>query len=421
MSESELQVLLPTIGSAGDVHPMIELGLALQARGHAATIVTNPWFEQQVRDSGLGFAAMGTLEEADAILNDARLWHPTKSFEFIAERAIIPNIERLYEIIRTKRAPNTVVAASGFCFGAQIAHEKLGVPLATVHLQPTMLRSDIGGGMQGWIYIGAGVPRRVKRSLLWLLDKMVIDRVLAPPINAVRGKLGLAPVSRIMKSYVHSPQLVIGLFPEWFAAPQLDWPPNTHLVGFVLHDASEQFPVSAEVDEFLAAEAPPVVFTPGSAASTMTAFFRESVEACKITGQRAMLVTNFPEQLPRELPPNVRAFSYLPFSKILKRCAALVYPGGIGTMAQAIKAGIPHLVVPHAHDQPDNALRLERLGLGRRIYPEKYTAERAAGLLREVVGSAEIRRKCAEFAGKIDSRVALDKASGLIEGLGGVI
>ena len=413
-----MNILLPTIGSAGDVHPMLELGLALQARGHTATVVTNPWFEKQARETGLGFIGMGTLEEAEAILSDERLWHPTKSFEFIAERAIIPNIERLYEIVREHRAANTIVAASGFCFGAQIAHEKLGVPLATVHLQPTMLRSNIGGGMQGRIYVGEGMPRVVKRALFWLLDKMVIDRVLGPPINAVRAGVGLAPAGRIMKSYVHSPQLVMGLFPEWFAKPQPDWPPNTHLAGFVLHDASEQFPVGAEVDEFLATGAPPVVFTPGSAASTMAAFFRESVEACRITGNRAMLVTNFPEQLPRELPANVRAFSYLPFGKILPRCAALVYPGGIGTMAQATKAGIPHLVVPHAHDQPDNALRVEKLGLGRRIYPDKYNAERAAGLLREIVGSAEIRRRCAEYAGRIDSRAALERACGLIEGLG---
>jgi UDP:flavonoid glycosyltransferase YjiC (YdhE family) len=71
-----------------------------------------------------------------------------------------------------------------------------------------------------------------------------------------------------------------------------------------------------------------------------------------------MLVTNFPKQLPPNLPDGVRSFAYLPFSQILPRCSALVYPGGIGTMAQAIKAAIPHLVVPYGHDQPDNAFRV---------------------------------------------------------------
>src|SRR5215831_7868308 len=91
---SPLDILLPTIGSAGDVHPVIELGSALRKRGHRATIVTNPFFEQQVRDAGLDFVALGTVQEAEAIIADTRLWHPTKSFACIAEHVLIPNIVR---------------------------------------------------------------------------------------------------------------------------------------------------------------------------------------------------------------------------------------------------------------------------------------------------------------------------------------
>jgi hypothetical protein len=83
-------------------------------------------------------------------------------------------------------------------------------------------------------------------------------------------------------------------------------------VGFVLHDDSERQNVSPEVEEFLSGGPPPLVFTPGSAAATLKDFFRESVEACRIGAHRAMLVTNFPEQLPANLPPGVRAFSYVP-------------------------------------------------------------------------------------------------------------
>ena len=137
-----------------------------------------------------------------------------------------------------------------------------------------------------------------------------------------------------------------------------------------------------------------------------------------MTGYRGMLVTNFPDQLPRELPAGVRAFGYVPFSKLLPHCAALVYPGGIGTMAQAIKAGIPHLVVPHAHDQPDNAQRLRRLGLGYSIYPERYKAARVARVLRALLASSEIQRRCQEYAQRIDSEAALERACSLIEGLG---
>jgi rhamnosyltransferase subunit B len=413
-----MNVLLPTLGSAGDVHPAIELGTALQKRGHRATVVTNEFFGDQIRASGLEFIAMGTVSEGEEIIADPRLWHPTKSFECVAERVILPNIARLYEIIREHRAANMVVAASGICLGARVAQEKLGVHLATVHLQPALFRSMVDAGHQGRIPMGPGVPRILKKALFWLMDTIWIEKQLAPCVNAFRATLGLEPVHGIFRQYLHSPELVLGLFPDWFAPPQPDWPRNSHLTGFVLHDAGAHYPVPLEVEEFLSAGPPPVVFTPGSAAATLRKFFRESVEACRIGGLRAMLVTNYPEQLPEDLPPGVRAFSYLPFSQILPRCSALVYHGGIGTLAQAINAGIPHLVVPNGHDQPDNGARVERLGLGISLYPEKYRARSVARMLAELQTSSEIRQRCQEYAGKIDQQTALERACSLIERLG---
>lgn len=414
---SPLDILLPTVGSAGDVHPVIELGLGLKSRGHHATVITNEFFEAQVREAGLDFIVLGTSMEAQEVITDPRLWHPTKSFNCIVERVLIPNIARLYEIIEKHRKPNTIVAASGMCFGARIAQDKLGIPTATVHLQPAMLRSIVDGGRQGRIPMDASVPTLLKKSVNWLVDKLWVDRMLAPPINTLRAKLGLPPVNGILRSYVHSPQLVLGLFPEWFAPMQPDWPQNTHLVGFVLHDASGRHIVSAEVEEFLADGPPPIIFTPGSAAATLREFFRESVEACRIGGHRAMLVTNFPDQLPKDLQTGVRAFSYLPFGQILPHCSALVYPGGIGTMAQAIKSGIPHLVVPHGHDQPDNAYRISRLGLGRCIYPERYKASRVSETLGKLVHSPELRANCNQYSKLINSTGSLEQACDLIENL----
>ena len=400
------------------MYPVIELGTALNRRGHRAAVITNAFFEQQAKDAGLDFVAMGTIEEAEQIIADLRLWHPRKSFTCIVERAIVPNIERLYQIIRERQSPRTVVAASGLCLGARIAQEKLGVPLATVHIQPAMLRSLVDSGSQGRIPMDSNVPRFFKQAFFWLADKIMVDRQLAPPLNSFRASLGLPPVNRILRDYVHSPQLVIGLFPEWFAPPQPDWPQNTHLVGFVMHDDGERRKLTPEVEEFLAAGPPPLLFTPGTAAATLRDFFRESVEACRIGGYRAMLITIFPEQLPGDLPPGVRHFTYLPFSQVLPRSSALVYPGGIGTMAQAIKAGIPHLVVPHGHDQPDNALRIKRLGLGTRIYPERYQASRIATALKQLLASAEVRERCNRFPERIDSQAAVERACDLIEALG---
>ena len=88
---------------------------------------------------------------------------------------------------------------------------------------------------------------------------------IAPALNAYRAELGLAPVSRIFRSWIHSPQRVIGLFPEWFFPPQPDWPAQIRLTGFPLFDEAGLHPLDPGLDAFLAAGDPPIAFTPGSA------------------------------------------------------------------------------------------------------------------------------------------------------------
>ena len=413
-----LDVVLPTIGSAGDVHPIIELGTALKGRGHRPTIVTNEFFGEQIRAAGIEFIQMGTIQEADDAVADPRLWHKTKAFECVVERAIAPNIPRLYEILMKRCGPETIVAASCISLGAHIAHEKMGFPFAIVNLQPAVFRSLHDGGYQGRMPLGPGVPKFIKKSFYWMADKLLVDKLLCPLVNAFRASVGLAPLSRIFEGYHQSAELVICFFPEWFAPLQPDWPPNTRLVGFVLHDARDHYEVPDEVERFLSSGTAPIVFTPGSAASTLHDFFDESVKACRLGGFRAMLVTNYREQLPDDLPEGVRAFPYLPFGEILPRCSTLVYAGGVGTCAQAIKAAVPQLVVPQAHDQPDNAARVERLGLGHRIYPEQYKAKRVAQTLAGLQTSAAIRQRCGEYSARIDSGESLRRTCELIEELG---
>jgi UDP:flavonoid glycosyltransferase YjiC (YdhE family) len=130
-----------------------------------------------------------------------------------------------------------------------------------------------------------------------------------------------------------------------------------------------------------------------------------------------MLVTNFPDQVPADLPPHVRTFGYQPFSGLLPRASLLVHHGGIGTLAQTIRAGIPHLVVPNGHDQFDNAWRIERLGLGRSIPQTRYRADLVARTVREILDDTATGARCIEAAPRIDPADAVRKACELIETL----
>jgi len=214
---------------------------------------------------------------------------------------------------------------------------------------------------------------------------------------------------------LQSPQLVLGLFPEWFALPQTDWPPNVHLTGFVM-DESQSAPPTPDLDKFLGC-GPVALFTAGSEAK-LEGFFRESVEVARLAGVKALFVGKHRMPVFDQLPAHVQHAAWVPFQEVLSRCAAVVHHGGIGTFAHAVKAGVPQLVVPHAHDQPDHALRVERLGLGRSLYPEKYRGVRAAAMLKELIESKVIRNRCSEFRAQMDGTRALAKACSLLESLG---
>ena len=187
-----LNVLLPTLGSAGDVHPFIALGRALRARGHRATLITNPFFQESIEAQGLGFLPVGTIADVQSAIADPDLWHPNKGFEVVARRVIIPSIAEIFRIIEKHADAGTVVAASSIAFGARIAQEKLGLPTASVHLQPTVIRSLIDHGMFGTMRISASQPMWFKRALFRFIDWAAIDRLLQRPLNDFRVDAGPA-------------------------------------------------------------------------------------------------------------------------------------------------------------------------------------------------------------------------------------
>ncbi|MCP5114555.1 MAG: glycosyltransferase, partial [bacterium] len=361
---------------------------------------------------------IGAEEDYRQAITDPDMWHPYRSFSVVAKRLMIPWVRPVYNLIAEHASdPGLVVVAPATAIGARIAQEKLGVPLATVHLQPVMLRSVVSPPVFGFPDILGHLPRALRGLFFKAVDAFLIDRLLAPETNAFRAELGLAPVERLFDHWLHSPELVIGFFPEWFAAEQPDWPPRVHRVGFPLYDESGARPAPAELGEFLDAGEAPVVFTAGSAMAQGEEFYRVSVEVCERIGRRGILLTQFPEQLPADLPRRVRHFEFVPFSEVLPRAAAFVHHGGIGSTAQALAAGVPQLVVPFAHDQPDNATRVKRLGVGELLLPRQYKAPRVAQRLNRLLDSDEIKDRCAKRAVTLRKGEAINRACELLEEL----
>lgn len=428
-----MDLLFATTGSAGDVYPMIALGRALRQRGHHVRLLAPEEFGPLIEGQGLRFAAL----EPDSVPPPPRLlrrWLSVPSALGVFREAsrlfgqrwrklarastIVPLLKPTCELIARHADPRrTVLVATSPVLGARIARDQLGLPLATIHLAPALLRSVHCSPMQPPFHLPPWLPPTVKRASYRLLDSLVLDPLLRQPINDLRAELRLAPVRRVLHDWRHSPDLVLGLFPEWFAPPQPDWPANVHLTDFLPYDGSDEPGLPGDVEHFLRAGSPPVVILAGSAIRHAAAFFRESIEACLRLRRRALVLTRYREQLPRSLPTEILPVEYLPLSQLLPRCAALIHCGGVGTLARALAASVPQLVMPIKNDQPDNARRLDDLRVARVVTPMRYAASNVAAALDALLSSPDVRTACRSFAARIEPDRDLAGSCALIEQL----
>jgi UDP:flavonoid glycosyltransferase YjiC (YdhE family) len=412
-----MHILIAATGSYGDVYPFVGLGRALKARGHEVELCTNEHFRHAAEAEGLGFAAAGSAELYDETVRHPDLWHPTRGI-----RIVFGTVTRYlplgYEVLsRHYRKGETLLVASTLSLGARVLQETSGGKLVSVHLAPNVFRSDEDAmqSVKGPVLVRA--PKWVRRCAWWLADRVAIDPMIAPALNEFRRQFGLAPVRRVFRDWIHSPDRVIALFPDWFAPKRPGWPEQTRLVGFPLYDAAAHEPLPDDLERFLGAGDAPVLFAAGSANTNAREFFETSLAACERTARRAVFVSRYGSQIPGELPDWARHFDYLPFSKVLPRCSAFVSHGGIGSVSQGFRAGVPQIIRAMGFDQFENGWRAEQLGVAKLLPARKYAVDTVLQALTELA-SAACARACRDVAERFSSEDALEVAAAIIESVG---
>lgn len=398
-----------TLGSSGDVFPMLGLALELRRRGHRITFATNAHFEATVRKHGLAFEPLGTEEDFQRSISDPDLWHPRKAFSHVLE-LLKPVLKKQYEQHEALRGQNDVVALSNCLgMGAMMARDKLGIPLVTVHLQPGVIWSD----HEQPVLPGLFGPRWLRSVMYRLGMRFFIQPAVDEFLKPWRRELGL-PVVRDVMQWWNSPDGIVCLFPSWYAQPQADWPSPLAQADFPLWNDGSDAGLSAEVEGFLAAGAPPVVFTPGTANIHAKDFFTAAVQACEQLKCRGILLTKHQEQVPA-LPASVRHFAYVPLDLLLPRAAAFVHHGGIGSTSQGLAAGIPQLIMPLAHDQFDNAERVRKLGTGRWLPVAKFKGPQVTRELKTLLADQAMAAKCKAVARQMQGRQGISLAADAVE------
>ncbi|MGN7935250.1 glycosyltransferase [Pseudomonas sp. 22447] len=396
-----MHVIITAVGSAGDVHPFVGIGRTLAARGHRITFCASAAFAPLIERCGFEFLPLGTREEYDEVMADPALWHPRTSLPTLW-KTIASTLREQYRLLEQACDDETVMLGSLWAFSARLLHEKHGIPLVTAQVSPFGFWSAAapsthppGTNLPGF------VPYRMKRLLLGLIERAFLDRVMAPQLNSFRQELGLPAVKRIISQWISSPDRVLGLFPQWFAPVQHDWPAQTVLTGFPLFDESGFQQMDAELQDFLD-EDNPVVFTPGSTMVNSEQYFTAAVQALKQVNRRGVFLTSQPVDPAVSAQGRILVRRYVPMSRILPQSAALVHHGGVGTTALAMAAGVPQIATPFAHDQFDNAARMERLGCGLRVFPPA-SAESLAAALDKVLNNPDVRASCDRYRALIAS------------------
>ena len=395
-----MNVIVIALGSTADVHPVLGIASTLAARGHHVSVLSNPVFQPLVERCEAEFVPVGTTAAYVHAMRDPALWHPRTSLRRLWT-LLSGQLRPVFDLVSARLDSHTVIVGSPWAFSGRLAQEKFGVPYVSMQTSASNILSAHAPPVHHGHRLSGRWPSVIQSGAVLLAERLVTDRLMGPELNAVRRNLGLPPIKRILGRWSHSPDGVLGLFPDWFAAPQTDWPARVHLTGFPLFDIGHDRPMDEELKDFLNRGNAPVVITPGSNTSDVHAFVAASLAAVAQAGRRAVLLGIGPENR-FGLPTQVLARRCVPLRTLLPHAAAVVHHAGIGMSALALAAGVPQLVVPSAHDQFDNADRLVRLGVAR-------CGQRSGGpaplgrSLQSLCHDGTVRQRCTVLRGLVDA------------------
>ncbi len=414
------KILFATFGSLGDLHPYIALALELKRRGHRPVIASFATYRDAVKAEGIAFAAMrpDIDQFGDKVAIVQRLVSSHSGAAYMVRDMFMPHIRDSYADLYAATADCDLIVTHPVGYAGPLVAQKRGLPWVSSILAPLSLMSCIDPPLIGpapWMKpvrkLGV-LPYRVVFGLAkW------VCRQWEKPLHALREELALprAPAAQFEGQY--SPHCNLALFSPLLATPQADWPANTVMCGFPRYDGKPAAPEdAARLQYFLQSGDAPLVFGLGSSAVMVAGdFWRHAIAAAQMLGRRAILLTGVPSQPLGALPPTVQAFEYLPYSAVFPHAAAVIHPAGIGTLAQAMTAGRPQLIVPVAFDQPDNAARAVALGIARSLPFKTVTPQRLAGELQPLLSAHSYAVRAAAVAATIAREHPLATACDLIQ------
>jgi UDP:flavonoid glycosyltransferase YjiC (YdhE family) len=382
-----LKIIVATIGSRGDVQPYVNLCQGLQDAGHDVILATNPTLCPLAVSHGVKSAPVGPA--VDMGTEGARLMAASFNNMWIGMIRVMQLGARLVEeaypdVLEVCEGADLVITSDT---GSGIAEaEKLGLPWISVTLQP------------GRIPVDNPNPSVVERVIWGVLGKFLVL-----PINRSRRRVG-APLVTDITSML-SRRMILLPVSRHVAPPDPRWPQHIHPTGYwFARPLAEWSPPQDLLDFFEEGEKPIAVSLGVMSMSGKQA--REGahivLQAIRRAGVRA-IVQGWDEPLRGvEIPRTVYHAGPMPHSWLFGQVSAIVYHGGFGTTAAALRAGVPGIVIPHVIDQFYWGQRVFELGVGPRFISRgRLSVENLRKAIVQALGDVGLREKAAELGNRI--------------------
>ena len=385
-----MRIVLSTMGSLGDVQPLLALAQGLRKGGHHVVAALSPNYEEKTRDLEIEFAPIGppiTFEQAKQAMS-AQMKNPLPADQVRQYLGVVlPDIREIVDDLRSVCAGADAVIGAPFHFACRMVSESLSIPYISLHLSQF---GDLGG--------------------------KEIARVSASLINPLRREYGLNPVDDPLGVDGNSDLLALYAVSRHLLRPPSRWPEHYKVVGFFFLDEKLWEPPD-DLQDFCAKDGSLIGITFGSIVhEDPEAVTDLVVDAVQQSGCRAVLQHGWSGLGKRALPDCIYPTGYVPHSWLFPKVSAVVHHGSAGSASSAFRAGVPSVVVPHTLDQPIWAQLAKSVGCAKRIIPfGEMSSTRLAEAINETVASADVREAAKGFAEKINQEDGVTAARCHIE------
>ncbi|MBN1813183.1 MAG: glycosyltransferase family 1 protein [Anaerolineae bacterium] len=382
-----MKIIVPAIGSRGDVQPYIALCQGLQQAGHEAVLATNPTMRALVERYDVSCAPVGP--PVDMGLEGARLYaRAGKNWWLGFMRTMqlgFKLVQDSYPDILTLCESADAVVATDIAAGTAEA-VKLGLPWVSVTLQPDRIPKPSPSFLS---------------NVVW----GILGALMMAPVNRFRRRVGVEPVKGI--SGVLSERLTMVPISPHVAPPHPQWPPYAHVTGYWTAQQPQAWTPPADLLAFLEAGEQPIAVSLGAmslAGEETRQAALMTLEAVQQAGVRAV-VQGWDEALAGiDLPETVYHAGPMPHTWLFGRVGAVVHHGGFGTTGSTLCAGKPAIIVPHIIDQHLWAKRVYELGVGPEpVSRAKLTAENLAEAIVQATSDTEMCARAAKLGEQIRS------------------